>query len=217
LNKSNTPERITIQDWPIRVKQPTKNSEVDRVLLLLHGHLGNENVMWILANPLPKDYYMLAPRAPVLLGEDQYSWHEIEPQWPDINQYQQLADQLLERVDQWAEQNMVDVKEYDVLGFSQGAVMAYALALLYPERIGRIAAIAGFIPQSWKSQFADDFTVNKPIFVAHGKQDDIIPIEKAHQAAEWLKEKGAQVSFCEADTGHKLSANCFNGMGDFFG
>ena len=73
-------------------------------MLLLHGHLGNENVMWIFARKLPKDIIMLAPRAPQQLGPDQYSWHAITPRWPDLRAtYADLTAELLGRVDQLGE------------------------------------------------------------------------------------------------------------------
>lgn len=216
MSDDQQPQKIDIKGWPFRVKVPSNTSGDARVMLLLHGYQGNENVMWILTKPLPDDFYLLAPRAPKKTGDDQYSWHEISPQWPTIEVYQNLTDQLLTRVDHWLEEQNIKINTFDVMGFSQGAVMAYALAVLYPERIGKIAALAGFIPQAWQDQLNSKTLSGKSFFVAHGTQDDIIPIDKARKAANWLEENGAQVTFCEAEIGHKLSADCFNGLGEFF-
>jgi phospholipase/carboxylesterase len=123
---------------------------------------------------------------------------------------------LLARVDGWVEENVPDVIQYDVMGFSQGAVMAYALSFLQPEKIGKVAAIAGFIPQAWQNDLENVDLQGRSYFIAHGTQDEIIPVAKAHQAAAVLKEKGADVQFCPAETGHKLGANCFSGLGDYF-
>jgi phospholipase/carboxylesterase len=216
LNSQQPPQKIEIQGWTFRVQTSSDPSSVQRVLLLLHGHMGNENAMWILTKPIPKSYTLLAPRAPVKTGDDQYSWHEIDPQWPSLQTYTDLAGQLINRVDDWLKDQNHNIQCYDVMGFSQGAVMAYALAALYPQRIGKVAALAGFIPQTWVHELEGQSFSGKSFFIAHGKQDDIIPIKKAHQAADWLEDNGAQVIFCEADIGHKLSANCFNGLGEFF-
>ena len=216
MSENAQPELININGWPFRLRRSSNLNANTPVMLLLHGHRGNENVMWVLTKPLPDSYVMLAPRAPVQTGEDQYSWHEISPQWPSLAKYHGLADELLERVDQWLENNNINKTKLDVMGFSQGATMAYALALTHPKRVEKIAALAGMIPESWKDQLDRDALENKPVFIAHGTKDEIIPIEKSRKAAEWLKEKGARVTFCEADTGHKLSANCFSGLGKFF-
>jgi phospholipase/carboxylesterase len=216
MNDNNQPTLTNIDGWVFRIKAPSPPTSETKILLLLHGHLGNENVMWILANPLPKGYTLIAPRAPVKLGENQFSWHKIQPQWPTLDQYKRLTDQLLTRVDAWAKDNLAGSSPYDVMGFSQGAVMAYALAFLHPDRVKRIAAIAGLIPQNWRPQLDAESLNRTRFFIAHGTQDEIIPVKKARQASEWLKEKGADVSFCTAETGHKLSANCFKGLGEFF-
>jgi phospholipase/carboxylesterase len=216
MTENDQPTKIVIDRWPFRVKQPIKRTENNRLLLLLHGHLGNENAMWILTKPLPAFYTMLAPRAPVKFGPKQYSWHEIGSTWPGIEAYQALTKDLLLRVKTWMEDNSMDVDQFDLMGFSQGATMAYALAILHPEIISKVAALASFIPQSWKARLSETTLDGKQFFIAHGTQDDVIPIKKARQAAAWLNEKGAQVTFCEADTGHKLSANCFKGLGNFF-
>ena len=216
MNNDTKPEKIELDGWTFRVQYPHNTAGPQRLMLLLHGYQGNENVMWVLTKPLPKDYYLLAPRAPIKAGDGQFSWHEIAPQWPGIEDYQNLAKQLLTRVDQWLEREKIQQSTFDVMGFSQGAIMAYALAILHPERINRVAALAGFIPQTWQSELKEDALSGKAFFVAHGTQDDIIPIARARQAADWLTENGAQVTFCEAEIGHKLSANCFNGLGEFF-
>jgi len=216
MNDIKNSELIEINNWTFRVKMPSKRTDPSKALLLLHGHLGNENAMWILSNPIPNDYCMISPRAPIMMGENQFSWHEITQQWPDLDHYHQLVDQLLSRVELWGENNHIKVQKLDVMGFSQGAVMAYAIAILYPDKIGKIAALAGFIPQSWKNKIPVNVFEGKEFFIAHGTRDEIVPIGKARKASDWIKENGAEVRFCEADTSHKISANCFNGLGEFF-
>lgn len=216
MNDSSQSFTTIIEGWTFRIKPAPSHGQTHHILLLLHGHLGNENVMWILAKPLPKHFTMLSPRAPVKLGDNQYSWHEIKPQWPGLDHYQALTEGLLTRVDAWVKRHTPDVTGYDILGFSQGGVMAYALGILHPDRIRRIAAIASFLPQSWISHLNQKTLKDKRFFIAHGTKDEIVPVQKAHQAAQWLQENGADVTFCTADTGHKIRANCFNGLGTFF-
>lgn len=216
MSQDNQPEETVIKDWIFRIKRPKVQNEQAKVMLLIHGYFGNEKAMWILTNPIPENYVMIAPRAPEKMGPNQYSWHEIGPKWPSLKTYKNLSDQLLERVDDWLDDNQMNINHLDVMGFSQGAVMAYGLAFLYPERIGKVAALASFIPQSWKSDIDPSSIKDKDFFIAHGTEDEITPIKRAKESAEWMKENGANITFCEADIGHKLSADCFNGLGDFF-
>jgi phospholipase/carboxylesterase len=212
----NRPQKTLIKDWTFRIKRPPQKEEPKSLMLLLHGHMGNEKSMWILSNRLPETYTFIAPRAPVKMGEDQYSWHEITPQWPDLEHYHKLAENLLEHINSWCDENNMTCDHLDVMGFSQGAVMAYALSFLYPKIIGKVAALASFIPEAWKPQIDLSSIRNKSYFIAHGTEDDIIPIQKALKAAKWLKENGANITFCKAEIGHKLSADCLKGLGKFF-
>lgn len=217
MKENHDPVQSIINGWHFRIKHPSKkNTNKNRVLVLLHGHLGNENVMWILTNPVPKDYTILAPRAPLKLGEDQYSWHNITPTWPDLDYYQHLTRKLLSHISAWQADSGLSVERYDLMGFSQGAVLSYALAILHPDKICKVAALAGFIPQSWQEKLAAASLKEIKFYISHGKRDQIVPISKGKTAAQLLQKAGAQVSFCEADTGHKISANCFNELGAFF-
>lgn len=216
MTERNSPQEVDIQGWPFLIRRPLNPQKPGRILLLLHGHLGNEAAMWILTKPLPKSYILLSPRAPFRQGKDQYSWHDIQPQWPGLDTYGKIADQLISRVDHWVREHQLNATKYDLMGFSQGAVLAYALSLLNPDRIGKVAALAGFLPQSWQQALGSPELSDRRFFIAHGTRDEVVPIEKARQTAGWLKENGAQVAFCEADTGHKLSANCFSGLGEYF-
>ena len=69
-------------------------------------------------------------------------------------------------------------------------------------------------------QGAEALARNKPlhdknIFIAHGNQDKLVPVDKARRAVAILKSAGAKVTYCEDDVGHKLSTNCFLGLESF--
>jgi phospholipase/carboxylesterase len=215
-NNNLSPKKIEVQGWTFRIHLPAKLADPIIPLLLLHGHLGNENVMWTFSEPIPDTTLMIAPRAPVKMSTEQFSWHEISPQWPSMERYQSLVDELMAGVKALLDREGLSVSRYDLMGFSQGGVMAYAFAILHPESVRRVAALASFIPQSWIKQCNSASLEQQEFFIAHGTEDEIIPISKARQAANWLKEKNAKVTFCEADIGHKVSVDCFNGLGKFF-
>ncbi len=97
----------------------------------------------------PEDIHHAGTQGAGSIGPNQYSWHAIGSQWPDLeNTYQALCAQLITRVERWIDQKNMNIKQFDVIGFSQGAVMAYALSFLFPERVNKVAALAGFVPIS---------------------------------------------------------------------
>lgn len=215
MSERDKPEKRMIDGWPFRVRQP-EDQRSDKLLLLLHGHLGDENAMWILTRPIPGSTIMLAPRAPVEIQPGRFSWHPIQKTWPSLSTYRKLTDSIIQRVDTFIADEGLAVEKFDVMGFSQGAVMSLALSLFYPERIRKTAILAGFLPQSWRESLESSSPEDQAFYIAHGSRDDVIPIEKARSLASLLRQKGASVTFCEANTAHKLGAKCFQSLGKFF-
>jgi predicted esterase len=52
----------------------------------------------------------------------------------------------------------------------------------------------------------------KNIFVAHGSQDQVIPLDRARASLALLEQAGAQVAYCEDEVGHKLGSICLRGL-----
>ncbi|MCL4528250.1 MAG: alpha/beta fold hydrolase [Chloroflexi bacterium] len=216
---------ITFQDWTLRVRPAAAG--VPRLMLLIHGWTGDENSMWVFARSLPRDFWMIAPRAPYATERGGYSWRPPRAEnvrrtpndsrgWPGFDDFRHAADSLIRLVDAYAAQNGMDVKQFDVMGFSQGAALTNTIALLYPERIRRAGVLAGFIPAGAESVIEKRPLNGKPIFVAHGTLDEMVSIEYARQSVEMLERAGASVTFCEDEVGHKVSANCMRGLEQFF-
>ena len=102
------------------------------------------------------------------------------------------------------------------MGFSQGAAMCSLLAFLYPERIRKVGILAGFIPDGLEELVSQRPLEGKPFFVAHGTKDETVTIARARASIEILEKAGAQVTYCEDDVGHKVSAACLRALKEFF-
>jgi len=87
---------------------------------------------------------------------------------------------------------------------------------LYPERVRSLAALSGFLPEGATDMLSQNKFNGKPIFVYHGRRDEMIPVERAHQAVATLKSANANVTYCESDAGHKASKECLKEMEKFF-
>jgi phospholipase/carboxylesterase len=212
------PQLLTFKDWTFRLL--TSQAKLGRLLILLHGWMGDENSMWVFARRLAPNYSILAPRAPFPVAEGGYSWREIKPGTWGMSSYEDIipsAEALLAFVDGWSISIGIDAGQFDLMGFSQGAAMTYGLALLYPERVRRLAALSGFMPENAETQLATKRLSGKPIFVTHGRHDNLIPVEQARKAVALLKAAGAQVMYCESDAGHKVSKECLGKMEIFLG
>jgi len=209
---------LTFKDWTFRLHMPPARPK--RLHFLLHGWMGDENSMGVLARNLAADIAFLAPRGIFAVPEGGYSWRAIKPgTWglASLEDFRPAAQALIAFVDDWAAPAGMEINQFDLIGFSQGAALTYTLALLYPQRIRQIAALSGFIPEGGQSLSAMPQLSGKPVFISHGRQDDMIPVEKSRQAVVQLEQAGAQVTYCESDTGHKISKECLKAMEMFFG
>jgi phospholipase/carboxylesterase len=186
----------------------------------MHGWMGDENSMWVLVRNLSPEIAILSPRGPFPVPEGGYSWREIKPgTWGNasVADLEPAAEALLAFVDEWADSAGVEGNQFDLMGFSQGAAMSYTLALLYPQRVRRLAALSGFIPEGGEALLATHRLTGTPVFVSHGRQDDLIPVDQARKALTQLEKADALVTYCESDTGHKVSKDCLKEMEMFFG
>ena len=76
-------------------------------------------------------------------------------------------------------------------GFSQGGAVAYQTALAYPQRLAGVLALSTYIPceQSLREAFNGD-NLSVPVMVAHGTQDDVVPLQLGEAAVNVLQELG---------------------------
>lgn len=208
---------LTIQDgWTFRI-QPPQGPHPSGLLVLLHGWTGDENVMWIFARRLPRRFWIIAPRGPILTPDGGYGWLPVNQGTRSTMQdFLPAVESLLQRVEGWATQNQVDSTRFNLMGFSQGAALAYALAFCFPDRVQAAAALAGFLPEGWDKLDSRFSLAHKPFYIAHGSLDTTIPVIQARQAAAALEGLGAKVTYCEDEVGHKLSAGCLHGLESFF-
>lgn len=206
---------ITLNNWVIRLRRPP-GSGPHPVLVLLHGWTGDENSMWVFSSRLPAGYMLIAPRAlyPSPLGG--YSWVPSQNQpAPGIEDLRPAIRELNDLLtpNQFPEG---DFKKIRLMGFSQGTALVYAFAFIQPDRVVSLAGLSGFLPAGAERLAGTRPLAGKPVFVAHGTLDELVPVERARQAVDVLEQAGARVSYCVDEVGHKLSANCFRGLEEFF-
>ena len=206
-------EPITFKDWNVRVR--ASQSASPRLLVLIHGWTGDENSMWVFTRGLSPEYWMIAPRAPHAAQPGGFSWRRSQPEtlgWPSLEMLQPQVEALIRFIDEYATSINLDAREFDLMGFSQGAAMVNTLALLYPARVRKMGVLAGFVPSGLEDIIEQKPLAGKTIFVAHGTQDQMVPIDHARASIEALEKAGAKVTYCEDEVGHKLSANCLRAL-----
>ncbi|GAC1438380.1 MAG: phospholipase [Solirubrobacteraceae bacterium] len=88
-------------------------------------------------------------------------------------------------------------------GFSQGAVMSYAVALGdgRPSPAG-VLALSGFVPTV--PGFAISARPGLPVAISHGRDDPVIPVRFGREAEQQLRVGGFNVTWRETPGGHHI-------------
>jgi phospholipase/carboxylesterase len=206
-------ELIDFKDWTLRAHATA--SAHPRLLLLIHGWTGDENSMWVFTRGLSTDYWMIAPRAPHAAEPSGFSWRARQPLTegrPSLEMLMPSAEALMGIIDEYAASVGLDARQFDLMGFSQGAAMVNVIGMLYPQRVGKMGVLAGFVPSGIDELVAKKPLAGKDVFVAHGTLDERVPIDRARASIAVLEQAGAKVTYCEDQVGHKLSMNCLRAL-----
>jgi phospholipase/carboxylesterase len=218
MSDPNNTSLIEFNNRTLRIRESAQTPS--RLLLMIHGLTGDENSMWVFARDLPKDYWMIAPRAPHNAEPFGYSWRTFQPGTfgrPTFEQLLPAAEALIRLVDEYLASIKIDAspqrrRRIDVMGFSQGAAMSSVLAFLYPDRIRKVGILSGFVPSGMDEHIDRRPLDGKKVFVAHGTKDETVPVDRAHASMEILKRSGAEVVYCEDEVGHKVSLKCLRAL-----
>jgi phospholipase/carboxylesterase len=210
-----TGKTITIGQWVMKIRRPEGVGPFP-VLLMFHGWTGNENSMWVFASHLLKNALLIAPRGFYSTSGRGYSWYpKLNKPLPWIDDLIPAAQTIYSTINSQSFPDG-DFSNLHLVGFSQGAALAYTMTIMEPERVTSLAGLAGFLPDGASAWLQDRRLQGLPVFIAHGSLDERVPVERARSSVAQLEQAGASVTYCEDNVGHKLSAKCFRGLEAFY-
>ena len=197
------------------VREPKIKLDKNPLLLLLHGYGSNEEDLFSFASELPEEYYVVSVRAPYELGYGSYAWYAInfdadENKFSDVPQAQQSRDLIANFIDELIANNPIDATNVTLIGFSQGTILSYAIALSYPEKIQRVVAMSGYLNTEMViPNFENKDFSRLKIFASHGTVDQVVPVDWARKAAPALTKLGIEVVYKEYPIGHGVAPQNF--------
>lgn len=197
------------------VREPKIKLEKNPLLLLLHGYGSNEEDLFSFAAELPEEYYIISVRAPYDMTYGSYAWYAInfdadENKFSDIGQAQQSRDLIANFIDELVATYAIDSSNVTLIGFSQGSILGYAVALSYPEKVQRLVAMSGYLnTEIAVDDFATNDSKNLKIFASHGTVDQVIPVDWARKSIPVLEELGISVVYREYQVGHGVAPQNF--------
>jgi phospholipase/carboxylesterase len=185
----------------LRALERPAAGEPEGALVLLHGRGADEEDLFPLLDALDpeKRLHGYTPRAPLSLPPGGAHWYHVpRVGYPDPATFAEGYGALTE----WFDALPFPAEQISVGGFSQGAVMSYALGLGKGRpRTASLMAMSGFIPtvDGWEADLSSPFP---PIAIMHGTHDPVISVEFARQARATLEAAGADVLYRESPIEH---------------
>lgn len=205
------------------VREPKIKLAKNPLLLLIHGYGSNEEDLFSFANELPDTYYVISVRAPYSLQYGSYAWYSInfdadENKFSDNDEARTSRDLIAHFIDEVVTNYAVDATNITLVGFSQGSILSYAVALSYPEKVQRVAAMSGYLnTELLKEDYLKNNFSNLKIFASHGTVDQVIPVDWARKAKPTLDNLGILNTFNEYPIGHGISPQNFYDLKQWLG
>jgi phospholipase/carboxylesterase len=182
-------------------------------LVLLHGRGADERDLYPLLDLFDPERRLrgLTPGGPLALPPGGRHWYRLagiptpdaDTFWPSFRELADFVDGLQ--------------KPLVLGGFSQGAVMSYALTLgRSPElRPAALMPLSGFMPAVEGLELDLTGLGGFPVAIAHGTLDEVIPVDYSRAARDALGAAGADVAYHEARLGHTIDPAIVPALRDF--
>lgn len=197
------------------IQEPKIKKEKNPLILLLHGYGSNEEDLFSFAAELPEDYYIVSVQAPYQVPPHGFAWYAINfdenmNKFSDDEQAIESRDRIVHFIDELIATYPIDATNVNLVGFSQGAILSYAIALSYPEKVKSVVALSGYFnPAIIKEGYQTRDYTSIAIFASHGTVDQVIPIDWARKTPEILQGLHVKHEYKEYPVGHGVHPNNF--------
>jgi phospholipase/carboxylesterase len=201
------------------VNEPAKRTNKTPVLIMLHGYGANESDLFDIAKTFDTRFITFSLRAPIEIQGESFCWfnlirHEGMPFTYDYKEVKEASQKVLSFISNACKAYHVDSTQVFLMGFSQGAMLSYDLALNAPKKIKGVAALSGKMMEEDKTLKTNwDQATKVKFFIGHGKSDNTIKMEEANKAIQFLKSKNViDVTYKQYEMPHTISGDELNDM-----
>ena len=175
------------------------------MVFLLHGFGSNEQDLFSFSPYLNQDATIVSLRAPITLYPNSYAWYNIfysvSVKTYDKEAAKFIRDKLINEIDYFINKYDCDSDRITLIGFSQGAILAHAIA--QNSNIKNLIALSGYVDEdliSFKK------TNNLSIYISHGKYDEVIPFQESYKTNKLLDDNNVKYEFKAFNQGHGVSS-----------
>lgn len=197
------------------IQEPKVKSNKSPVLILLHGYGSDENDLFSFAGELPEDLFIISAKAPYSMLPYGNAWYAIhfdnnDGKFSDDLQAITSRETIRDFIDEVIENYPVDPDNINLLGFSQGSILSYAVALSYPEKINNVVALSGYVNEGiLKDGYENNDFSKLDFYCSHGSVDQVIPVDWARKTKPFLDNLNVKNSYSEFPVGHGVAPQNF--------
>ncbi|MHA7059060.1 alpha/beta hydrolase [Aquimarina sp. M1] len=197
------------------IKEPTAKKDKTPVLFMLHGYGSDENDLFSFAPELQEELCIISVRAPYPMQPYGNAWYAIyfdaaQGKFSDDTQAIASRDKIVAFIEEAIIVYNLDADNVTLLGFSQGTILSYAVALSYPEKVKNVVALSGYLNEDILKENYEDKDFSKlNIYCSHGSADQVIPVDWAQKAPIKLEALGIQTTLNEFPVGHGVAPQNF--------
>lgn len=184
-------------------------------LFMLHGYGSNEEDLFSFASELPEELFIISIQAPYPIEPFGHAWYAIhfdaqDGKWSDDKQAIESREKIVAFLDEACNAYGLDASKTTLLGFSQGTILSFSVALSYPEKVKNVVGLSGYINKGILIEGFEDKDHSKlNIYSSHGQVDNVIPLEWAQRTPNFLDKLGIANTFQEYPVGHGVNPQNF--------
>ena len=180
----------------------SKHENPKKLIFMLHGYGDNAANFMHLAQPIDKEEWQAAYVALNAPGEIQdnfmgYQWFDLYPNGvyiaeAGLKEFEQIRKEvngsvrkIINTIDQYCSSLKITYEDCILMGFSQGGMMTFEVGNFLQKKLAGLGILSGRIMSH--EPIDNKALLKTPIFISHGEQDEVIPINNYHQATEFLQ------------------------------
>jgi len=198
------------------VYRPSSNAEGNPpAIVMLHGFGSDENDLFSFSSELPSEYAIISLRAPLQMQPFGNAWYTIyfdanNDKFSDDEQAVESRELVVKCLDEIISTYKVDPKRITLLGFSQGTILSFAVALSYPEKVANVIGLSGYVNEAiLKEGYESNNFKGLNIYTSHGSVDQVIPVEWARRSKPFFEKLNIPCSYSEFPVGHGVAPQNF--------
>ena len=194
---------------------------VNPLLIVLHGYGADARDLMALGGYLHPSLRLISIRAPLDLPQGGYAWFPIEFTEAGIQidreDVLQARDFLIEVVRSRQAAHGNDATNTLLLGFSQGAALALAVAFQAPDTAANVIALSGVFAREMTPTDPDTLRLLEAtsVLMTHGSHDPLISIDQSHASRDIVAQTPVRLQYREYSMGHEINQECLQDVAEW--